>query len=118
LRCPFGLERTPQGIEVILRNLDVPRGTVAIHLYLGVLAAQLHGKLLASHVKILPMVKEAFGEKYGHQEPFSVYFEKRKGLKEDGRTKLSCTGNCISCEAVDSEKIRLDIQNIKKTMTT
>jgi len=117
LSCPLGLERTPQGIEMILRNLDVPRGKVAIHLYLGVMAAHISGSPLGANVKILPIIKDAFGEKFGGQQPFSYYFEKRKGLQEDGRTKLSCTGTCYSCPLVENEKIRTDINNIRKTVT-
>ena len=97
LRCPFGLEKSPQGLETILSRLNLPRGLVATQLFLALLKGQaVHGPF-DKHIKICTMVRDVFGEKYGAQVPMVVHMERCAMFREDTRTKLSCTWDCGDC---------------------
>ena len=117
VRCPFGLERSPQGLETILARLNLPRGLVSTQLFLAILKGHASYGPLDRHVKICTMVKDVFGEKYGAQVPMLVHMERCPAFREDTRTKLSCTWDCQSCALCDNERLRIELQVIRNIVT-
>lgn len=112
-RCPFGLERDPQGLDIILRRLDQPKGQIPTQLFLSLLEGRTVGGPLEQHVKILGMVKDVYGEKAGHMVPLAVYLRSRSSAKHDTRAKLCCTGDCDSCRLPDDARINTDLRTIR-----
>jgi predicted component of type VI protein secretion system len=115
--CPFGLERSPQGLETILAKLNLPRGLVSTQLFLALLKGHASSQPLDRHVKICTMVKDVFGEKYGAQVPMLVHMERCPALREDTRTKLSCTWDCHSCTLCGNERLRVELQRVRDIVT-
>jgi hypothetical protein len=115
--CPFGLERSPQGLATILARLNLPRGLVATQLFLAILKGHASHGPFDRHVKICTMVKDVFGEKYGAQVPMLVHMESCPALREDTRTKLSCTWDCQSCALCDDERLRMELQRVRDIVT-
>jgi len=113
LPCPLGLEKSPQGIGAILRKLDFPRGLVTTQLYLALLKANAAHSPLETDVKILPIVKDVFGDRFGAQVPIIMHMERCAALKEDTRTKLSCTSDCDGCRLVGDIRLRTGLQSIR-----
>lgn len=116
-RCPLGLEKSPQGLETILARLNLPRGLVPTQLYLSLLEGRAASGPLEKHVKILPMVKDVFGDRPGALVPISIHMQRRSSVREDTRTKLSCTWDCDSCQLAADERVRADLQTIRNIVT-
>jgi hypothetical protein len=117
VRCPFGLERSPQGLETILARLNLPRGLVATQLFLALLKGQATHGPFGKHIKICTMVKDVFGEKYGAQVPMLVHMERCPALREDTRTKLSCTWDCSDCALCGDQRLRTELQVIRNIVS-
>jgi hypothetical protein len=117
VRCPFGLEKSPQGLETILARLNLPRGLVATQLFLALLKGQASHGPFDKHIKICTMVKDVFGEKYGAQVPMLVHMERCPAFREDTRTKLSCTWDCGSCALCGDERLRVELQRVRDIVT-
>jgi hypothetical protein len=113
VRCPFGLEKSPQGLETILARLNLPRGLVPTQLYLSLLAGRAASGPLEKHVKILPMVRDVFGDRPGALVPISIHMQRRASVREDTRTKLSCTWDCDICQLAADERVRADMQTLR-----
>lgn len=113
LRCPFGLERNPQGLESILARLNLPRGLVPTQLYLSLLEGRAASGPLEKHVKILPIVKDVFGDKPGSLTPIALHMQRRSSIREDTRTKVSCTWDCDSCQVASDDRVKADLQTIR-----
>ena len=111
--CPLGLEKSPQGIGTILTKLDFPRGLVSTQLYLAVLKSSAVRSPAGTGVKILPMEKDVFGDRFGAQVPILVHMERCAALKEDTRTRLSCTGDCDGCRLVGEQRLKFELQRIR-----
>ena len=112
-RCPLCLERNPQGLDVILRRLDLPHGQIPTKLFFALLEGRTVGSPLETQVKILGYVKDVYGDKAGQLFPLSVHLRRRTATKEDTRAKLSCTGDCDSCKLPDDLRLRTDIRTIR-----
>ena len=117
VRCPFGLEKCPHGLETILARLNLPRGLVTTQLFLALLKGQSTHGPFGKHIKICTMVKDVFGEKYGAQVPMLVHMERCPALREDTRTKLSCTWDCQSCTLCGNERLRMELQRVRDIVT-
>jgi hypothetical protein len=117
VRCPFGLEKCPQGLETILAKLNLPRGLVSTQLFLALLKGRASRGPLDRHVKICTMVKDVFGEKYGAQVPMLVHMERCPALREDTRTKLSCTWDCGNCGLFGDERLMMELQRVRDIVT-
>ena len=117
VRCPFGLERSPQGLEKILSRLNFPRGLVPTQLFLALLKGHASHGPLEKHVKICPIVKDVFGDKFGAQVPILVHMERCPAFKEDTRTKLSCTWDCGNCGLFGDERLRMELQRVRDIVT-
>jgi hypothetical protein len=113
-RCPLGLERNPQGLDVILRRLDMPRGEIPTKLFFALLEGRTVGTPLETQVKILGYVKDVYGDKAGQLFPLAVHLKRRGSTKEDTRAKLSCTGDCDSCKLPVDASLKSDIRTIRK----
>lgn len=112
-RCPFGLEKNHQGLDVILRRLDLPKGQIPTQLFLSLLEGRTVGSPLETHVKILGMVRDVYGEKAGHMVPLAVYLRSRSLTKHDTRAKLCCTGDCDGCKLTEDGRLPTDIRTIR-----
>jgi hypothetical protein len=117
VRCPFGLERSPQGLETILARLNLPRGLVSTQLFLALLKGQAMNGPFGKHIKICTMVKDVFGEKYGAQVPMLVHMERCPAFREDTRTKLSCTWDCSDCALSGDPRLKTELQVIRNIVT-
>jgi hypothetical protein len=116
-RCPFGLERNPQGLDVILRRLDMPRGQIPTKLFFALLEGRTVGSQLETQVKILGYVKDVYGDKAGQLFPLAVHLKRRSSTKEDTRAKLSCTGDCDSCKLPGDHRLKTDIRTIRNLIS-
>jgi hypothetical protein len=112
-RCPLGLERNPQGLDVILRRLDMPRGQIPTKLFFALLEGRTVGTPLENQVKILGYMKDVYGDKAGQLFPLAVHLKRRSSTKEDTRAKLSCTGDCDECRLPIDPKLKSDIRTIR-----
>jgi hypothetical protein len=113
-RCPLGLERNPQGLDVIFRRLDLPRGEIPTRLFFALLEGRTVGTPLETQVKILGYVKDVYGDKAGQLFPLAVHLKRRSSTKADTRAKLSCTGDCDGCSLPVDATLRSDIRTIRK----
>jgi len=111
--CPLGLEKSPQGIGTILTKLDFPRGLVSTQLYLAVLKSSAVRSPVGTGVKILPIERDVFGDRFGAQVPILVHMERCAALKEDTRTRLSCAGECDGCRLVGEQRLKGELQRIR-----
>jgi len=113
-RCPLGLEKNPQGLDVILRRLDLQKGLIPTKLFFALLEGRTVGTPLETQVKILGYMKDVYGDKAGQLFPLAVHLKRRSSTKEDTRAKLSCTGDCDDCKLPVDANIKSDIRTIRK----
>jgi len=114
LKCPLGLEKVPQGLDVILRRIDLQRGEIPTKLFFALLEGRTVGGPLESQVKILGYVKDVYGDKAGQLFPLSIHLKRKGGTKADTRAKLSCTGDCDDCKLPVDPKLKSDLRTIRK----
>ena len=114
MKCPLGLEKAPQGLDVIFRRTDLPRGEVPAKLFFALLEGRTVGSPLENHVKILGYVKDVYGDKAGQLFPLAVHLRRKASTKADTRAKLSCTGDCDECKLPVDTSLRSDIRTIRK----
>ena len=112
--CPLGLEKGPQGIGAILTKLDFPRGLVSTQLYLALLKSHAAQGPLEMGVKVLPIEKDVFGDRFGAQVPLLLHMQRCAASKEDTRTRLSCAGECDGCRLVGDQRLEGELQRIRK----